>query len=90
MFGSTLSPAGTDLSVDSDFAACLLLQGLDFTAFEGEPSRPVSSNRASPTSTRSISCASTKDGVEVDFAFPVGFFGFESDVDLIGADFSTR
>jgi hypothetical protein len=84
---STLSPTGTDLSVHSDFAACLSLYRLGFTAnSKGEPSRSVSSNRAFKLLNF---FGSTRDVDGVDFAIPVGLFGFDSDVDTIALAFST-
>jgi hypothetical protein len=87
---SALSPAGASLSGDSDFNARLSLQRLGFAAdSEGEPFRTVSSNHASPACERLNNFGLTRDVGEVGFAIPVGFFGFESDVDSTTAKFST-
>ena len=80
----------TQLIRVGSFVACLSLHMLGFAAdSEWEPSRPVSSNRASPASKRLNFFGSTRDVAEVDFAFPVGSFRFERAVDLIAADFSS-
>jgi hypothetical protein len=85
MFDSTLTPTGADLSPDRDFGVCLSLSANS----GGTPSRSVLSNRASPASKRLYFCGLTRDVAEVNFAIPVGFSGFVSDVDLIAANFSS-